>query len=89
MKAPIGESTHANPDSLKHTVASELVHLGRRIFKSRATKGKTAHNQVWLHFSGLLVGVRHEAAHKVRLAVVQLRTSSHAIKTIKAKVVEH
>ena len=53
-------------------------------------EGKTAHNQVRLHFSGLLVGVRHEAAHKVRLAVVQLRTSGHqAIKTIKAKMVEH
>ena len=26
MKAPIRESTHADPDSLEHTVASELVH---------------------------------------------------------------
>ena len=33
VEHPVGESTHANPDSLKHTVASELVHLGRRTFK--------------------------------------------------------
>ena len=24
--APVGESTHANPDAFKHTVASQLVH---------------------------------------------------------------
>ena len=24
--SPVGESTHADPDSLEHTVASQLVH---------------------------------------------------------------
>ena len=49
----VGESTHADPDSLKHTVASQLVH-----------------DQRTLHLAGLLVGVGHQATHKVGLAAV-------------------
>ena len=54
MILPVGESAHADPDSLEHTVASQLVH-----------------NEWGLDLSGLLVGVRHKATHKVGLAVVQ------------------
>ena len=49
----VGEATHGNPDSLEHTVASQLVH-----------------DQWWLHVTGLLVGVGHQATHKVGLTVV-------------------
>ena len=52
--SPVGESAHADPDALKHTVASELVHDERG-----------------LHLAGLLVGVWHQATHKVWLAVMQ------------------
>ena len=55
-QTPVGESTHADPDSLEHTVASELVH-----------------DEWGLDLAGLLVGVGHQAADKVGLAVV-LRT---------------
>ena len=59
--------------TLKHAVASELVH-----------------DKEGVHLSWLLVGVWHEAAYKVRLTVVQLRTTwSAGKKTIKAKMVEH
>ena len=51
---PVGESTHADPDSLEHTVASQLVH-----------------DEWGLHLAGLLVGVGHQATHKVGLTVVQ------------------
>merc|ERR1719249_461601 len=54
VQHPVGESTHADPDSLEHTVASQLVH-----------------DEWGLNLSGLLVGVGHEATHKVRLAGVE------------------
>ena len=50
---PVGESTHADPDSLEHTVAGQLVH-----------------DEWGLHLAGLLVGVGHQATHKVGLTVV-------------------
>ena len=53
VEHPVGESSHANPDSLEHAVASQLVH-----------------DQGALHLAGLLVGVGHQATHKVGLTVV-------------------
>ena len=51
--SPVGESAHADPDSLQHTVASQLVH-----------------DEWGLNLTGLLVGVGHQATHKVGLAVM-------------------
>ena len=51
--SPVGESSHADPDALQHTVAGQLVHDERG-----------------LHLAGLLVGVGHQATHKVGLAAV-------------------
>merc|ERR1719291_1624286 len=56
VEHPVGESAHADPDSLEHTVASQLLH-----------------DEWGLHLAGLLVGVGHQAADKVGLAVVQGR----------------
>ena len=81
---PVGESTHADPDSLEHAVAGELVHdqgrlhLVRRmvvmlvvmIMMITMVIMMMVHDQGRLHLAGLLVGVGHKATHKVGLTVV-------------------
>ena len=37
--SPVGESAHADPDSLQHTVAGQLVHDERRLHVSRLFVG--------------------------------------------------
>ena len=74
--APVGESTHANPDAFKHTVASQLVHDEGGLHLDKDTDNKVHGNDkngdddVDAHLAGLLVRVGHQATHKVRLTVV-------------------
>ena len=49
----------------------------RPFLRGMEEKNIYTHNQMGFHFSRLLVGVWHEATHKVGLAVVQLKVWSH------------
>ena len=84
VEHPVGEATHADPDPLQHTVASQLVHdqgalhlvmMTMRIIMRMVMMMMMlfifCRDDREFHLARLLVGVWHKATHKVRLAVVQ------------------
>ena len=86
VEHPVGEATHADPDALEHTVASQLVHDQGRLhlvvvvinmvmvnMVNKTFRNMTKKRQLlcYMYLARLLVCVRHKATDKVRLAVVQ------------------
>ena len=82
VEHPVGEATHADPDAFEHTVASQLVHdqgaLHLVMMVMRVIMRMLMMMLIIVclgdrefHLARLLVGVWHQATHKVGLAVVQ------------------
>ncbi len=60
----------AAPEVRIHHPVGETLHTDTDTLKHTIT-GELVHNQRWLHVARLLVRVRDQATHKVRLAAVQ------------------
>ena len=82
--SPVGESSHTDPDSLEHAVASQLVHdqgalhlvmMAMRMIMRMVMMVMMLFivclGDREFHLARLLVGVWHQATYKVGLAVVQ------------------
>ena len=83
VEHPVGEATHADPDALEHTVASQLVHDQGALHLVMMVMRMIMRMVMMLmmlfigcrgdrefHLARLLVGVWHKATYKVGLTIV-------------------